>query len=172
MENYMTENGFIKLHRSILKWEWYQDSNTKVVFLHLLLNAQWEDSRFQGYVVPKGSLVTSYDSIASHLNISQKNARTAIEHLKKSGEVAVKRHSHFSIVTIVNWEKYQCFESVDGNQNGNQSAINRQSIGNIKEYKNIRNKELYNSNLELYRKNISGNYDFEALEREVTNEQG
>ena len=58
------EQGFIKLHRSILKWEWYDDANTMRVFLHLLLNANWEDCRYRGHLVPKGSLVIGRKKIA------------------------------------------------------------------------------------------------------------
>lgn len=141
----MTDKGFIKLHRSILDWEWYRDEHTKNVFLHLLLNANWEDSRFQGCEVPKGSLVTSYASIAESLGISVKSVRTAIKHLKSTGEVAVKGHSHFSIVTLINWEKYQGFEEAKGSQKDSQTdsqmAVKGQSSGNIKEIKNIRIKE-------------------------------
>ena len=140
----MTDKGFIKLHRSILDWEWYKDEHTKNVFLHLLLNANWEDSRFQGYDVPRGSLVTSYKSIAQSLNISVKSARVAIEHLKRTGEVAVKGHSHFSIVTLLNWDKYQGYEEQEGNHEGNHegtlTANKGQTKGNIKEIKNIRTK--------------------------------
>ena len=63
----MTDQGFIKLHRSILSWEWYSDEITVRVFLHLLLNANWEDSKFQGYEIPRGSLVTSYARNAAKL---------------------------------------------------------------------------------------------------------
>ena len=167
----MTEQGYIKLHRSILGWEWWSDANTTRVFLWLLLNAQWEDSRFRGYEVPKGSLVTSYNSISQNLDISVKSARVAIEHLKRTGEVAIKRHSHFSIVTIVNWDKFQGMDDENGNHfgnhEGNLTAIKGQSKGNIKEIKNIRNKEEKKSGIEIYRQMKKNNYDFEALERET-----
>ena len=139
------EQGFIKLHRSILNWEWWQDENTRNVFLWLLLNANWEDSRFQGHIISKGSLVTSYPKIAENLNISERNARTAIKHLKMTGEVTVKVTRRFSIVTITNWAKYQCTESssdsLNDSLNGSQVTVKRQSSDSIKEYKNIRNKE-------------------------------
>ena len=159
----MTDQGYIKLHRSILTWEWWQDANTMRVFMYLLLNANWEDSRFQGYSIPKGSLVTSYDSIAANLGLSQRNVRTSISHLKNSKEVSVKRHSHFSIITIANWEKYQGFEGQSDNLSVTQSTINRQSIDNIKEYKNRRNKEYFISD-----KQNARNKDFlEALDKEI-----
>jgi hypothetical protein len=33
--------GYIKLYRSLLKWEWYDDSNVFRVFMHLLLTANY-----------------------------------------------------------------------------------------------------------------------------------
>lgn len=38
----MIEGGFIALHRSLLKWEWYTDENTKALFIHLLLTVNYE----------------------------------------------------------------------------------------------------------------------------------
>jgi hypothetical protein len=168
----MTENGFIKLHRSILKWEWYTDANTFIVFIHLLLNAQWEDSRYRGYEVPRGSLVVGRKKLAKELKISERSVRTSLEHLKSTNEITIKSTNKFSIISITNWEKYQGMDVKIDQPNDQRPTNNRPTTDHIKEIKNIRNKELYNSNLELYRKNISGNYDFEALEREVKNGEG
>lgn len=159
----MTEQGFIKLHRSILSWEWWDNDITLKVFLWLLLNANWEDSRFQGYVIPKGSLVTSYDSISRNLKISPKQARTAIKHLKRTGEVAIKRANKFSIVSIANWEKFQCYDEEGANKRANEEAFKGQSKGNIKEYKEYKNKR--NDNKSLF----ASPYDFEQLQREIKN---
>lgn len=147
----MTEQGFIKLHRSISKWEWYKDEHTKTVFLHLLINANWEDSRFEGYVIPKGSLVVSWKSLSENCGISVQSARTAINHLKSTGEITIKSTNKFSIVSIVNWEKYQGYEE-DANKQTNkqtnkQLTNNQQTTNNIKEIKNIRNEELYKKSI-------------------------
>ena len=169
VENYMTENGYIKLHRSIVSWEWYSDLNTKSVFLHLLLNANWDDSRFRGYEVPKGSLVTSYNSLSKALGISKQSVRTSINHLISTHEITLTSHSHFSIISIVNWEKYQGSDEETNthiNTHSNTELTRNQHATNtIKEYKNIRNKELYISNEQNCR-----NPEFlKLLEREVKN---
>lgn len=36
-------DGHIKLFRKFLDWGWYQDINTKVLFIHMLLKANWKD---------------------------------------------------------------------------------------------------------------------------------
>ena len=67
----MLETGYIKLHRSILSWEWYGDTVTTCVFLHLLLTANIKDDRWQGIDVPRGSRVCSYTKLAEELKKSK-----------------------------------------------------------------------------------------------------
>ena len=142
------EQGFIKLHRSILKWEWYDDANTMRVFLHLLLNANWEDCRYRGHLVPKGSLVIGRKKIAKELKISEQSVRTSLEHLKSTNEITIKPTNKFSIITIVNWEKYQCYDEKSTNKLTNKSTNNQpttnQQLTTYKEIKNIRSKEMKN----------------------------
>lgn len=141
----MKNNGFIKLHRSILEWEWYDDPNTMRVFIHLLLNAQWEDSRYHGYEVPKGSLVIGRKKLAEELGITERAVRTALNHLKSTNEVTIKVTNQFSVVTIVNWAKFQGRDDENDQQNDQRSdqrvTNERPTTDHIKEYKNIRNKE-------------------------------
>ena len=53
--------GWIKLHRKFKEWEWYQDENTKSVFIHLLLDANHKDKKWRGNtLVHENSLVQFY----------------------------------------------------------------------------------------------------------------
>ena len=71
----MAEQGWIKLHRKILEWEWFTDPNTLMVFVYLLCHAQWHDSRFMGHEVKAGQLVTGRKKIAEDLKISEQSVR-------------------------------------------------------------------------------------------------
>lgn len=51
--------GFISLHRSILSWEWYGDINTRCLFIHLLLTAQYQDKRVKGKTIKRGQRLCS-----------------------------------------------------------------------------------------------------------------
>ena len=42
--------NFVKLDRKILEWPWYSDVNTKTLFIHCLLKANWQEKRWKGYV--------------------------------------------------------------------------------------------------------------------------
>lgn len=99
--------GYIKLFRTMQEWEWYSDPITKAVFLDLLLNANYKDSRFKGVEVKRGQVVFGRKECAERLGISERNVRTAINHLKSTSEVTIKVTNRFSVVTIENYEKYQ-----------------------------------------------------------------
>ena len=131
--------GYIKISRKIMLWGWYKDANTCRLFLHMILKANYKDGEYQGVTIPRGAFISSYSELAQEIGLSVKNIRTALEHLKKTGEVAVSRHSKFSVFTVKNYSVYQA--------SGSQVAENRQSDGKqlatIKESKNKKIKEIY-----------------------------
>ncbi len=119
----MLDRGFIVLHRSIADWRWYKDANTFRVFVHLLLAANYEAHDFENITVQRGQLVTSYQSIADALNLSVRNVRTAITHLKTTGELTSKQYPKFSLITILNYDLYQAIDK----QADSQPTSNRQA---------------------------------------------
>ena len=150
------DEGYIKLFRSMTNWEWYQDTNTKAVFLHLLLNANLEETRFMNHVIPKGGLVIGRKRLATDLGISERSVRTALKHLKMTNEVTIETTNRFSIVTIVNWEKYQANPKRVTSKTASQVTNNRptsdQQVTTEKEYKN---KELKNIKEEIHKEENS-----------------
>lgn len=127
----MPENkGWIKIHRQLLDWEWYSDTNMVRLFLHLLLKANSSDRRWQGREVPRGSLVTSRATLEAETGLSQKIIRTCLARLIATGEIEVEATHRFSLVTICNFDNYQESEQgerptggqVNGQQTANQTA--------------------------------------------------
>lgn len=139
------KSTWVKLDRNILEWEWYQNANTMRLFIHLILKANIKDCRFEGIVVRRGQLVTSYPKLSQELSLSVQAARTAINHLKSTGEITVKRYPNFSLVTLMNYERYQDVSTVKST--GKQQSSNRLSTVNQQQSKNIRNKECKEVNI-------------------------
>lgn len=98
---------FVKLYRSLLDWEWYHDLNVRVLFIHLLLEVNYLPGRFEGHEIAAGSIPTSADKLAAKSGLTRQSVRTALEKLKSTGEITIQATSRFSVVTLVNWEKYQ-----------------------------------------------------------------
>lgn len=120
------DDGFIKIYRKFLDWEWYDDVNTKVVFLHILLKANWKETRYHGEIIKEGELKTTVTEIANEVHLSVQNVKTALNHLKLTNELTIKAGSKFSIISIKNWGKYQ----LTNKQTNNQLTINQQSTNN------------------------------------------
>lgn len=132
-------NGFILLHRKFVKWEWYSNVNDRLVFIHCLLSANWEDGWFEGVKIPRGSFATSYKNLAKEVGISVHQLRTSLNHLKLTHNVAHETNKQFSIITINNYDKYQ----LSGTPNDKRVANEWQTSGNniIKNNKEEVNKE-------------------------------
>lgn len=103
----MLESGYIKLYRSLLNWEWYDDINTKTVFLHLLLTVSIAESQWHGITVPRGSRVSSYAILAKETKLTERQVRTAISHLETTGELTRYKHPKFTVFAVNNYDKYQ-----------------------------------------------------------------
>ena len=96
----MIEGGFIALHRSLLKWEWYTDENTKALFIHLLLTVNYEPKQWHGRTIQRGQRVASYSKLASETGLTIKKIRTALKHLQATGEVAHEPNSKYGLFTV------------------------------------------------------------------------
>ena len=118
----MFQSGYIKMFRSVLSWEWYQDANTARLFFHLLLTVGINNEKWKGIKVPRGSRVASISILSKELNMSQKQVRTSLEKLILTNEVASTKYPKCSVFTIVSWNEYQSEGQAGGKQNGNQTG--------------------------------------------------
>lgn len=133
------KSTFVKVDRNIMTWRWYQDANTFRVFLHLILMANIEDHDFEKITIHRGELATSIPSLSRQLKISIKSVRTALDHLKTTGEVACRIYPHYQVISIPEYDRYQAVTA--GRSAGNGQASGRQSAGNGHQSKKVRNKE-------------------------------
>ena len=147
----MLDIGFIKLHRQILDWEWYKDNNTKILFLHLILKANFKTKKWQGIEVKRGSFITSLQNLSFETGLTQKQVRTSLNKLKKTGEVASKTSNKYSLITITYYEKYQEKTTIRANEEASDEANEGQTKGKqratTKECKEVKEcKEIYFEN--------------------------
>lgn len=119
--------GFITLHRQILDWEWYKNTNTKVLFLHLLLNANFREASFEGHKISRGQLVTSLSSLSSETGLSVRQVRVSLDHLIMTGEVTSKSYPRYRIITIVRYNDYQDDDKLNDSQMTSDTSTKRQA---------------------------------------------
>lgn len=141
----MNDNGWIKLHRSILSWEWWDDFNVRALFIYCLLKANPTEKQWHGTTIPRGSFVTSLPELAKGTGLSVQQIRTAISKLKSTGEITDQSTREYRIVTICNYSTYQVVVNSEQqtNQQTEQQTNNRQITDN--QQTNNSNEEIENN---------------------------
>lgn len=137
-----SDNEFIKIYRKMLSWEWYTDVNTKTLFLHCLLKANWKDGSWHGYTYKRGQFITSLTTLARETGLTVKQVRTALKHLERTGEVASWHDSKIRIITVISYDSFQGMGRPMGNQGaGKGQAKGKQGATDIRSIRSIRTKE-------------------------------
>ena len=147
--------GWVKLYRSLLDWEWYDDINTKVLFIHLLLKANHKERAYKGMLIKRGELVTGRIVLSAELGLTEQQIRTSLTKLKSTNEITIKTTNKNSVVSIVNYDLYQDIENDQPTEQptGNQRITNKQPTDNqqVTTNKNVKN----NKNVKKGRKEES-----------------
>lgn len=141
-----SDNEYIKLFRKMINWEWYTDVNTKVLFLHCLLKANWKPGDWKGIHYERGQFITSLNTLAAECGLSVKMVRTALEHLISTGEIVSQRQDKGTtkcrIITVINYDDYQDTgktKASEGQDKGKTGARQGQQYKNIKNNKELKN---------------------------------
>jgi len=123
-------NGWIKIHRQILEWEWYDEPNTLRLFLHLLLKANHKTRSYRGVEIKEGQVMTGYDKLAKELSLSTQKIRTAINKLKLTNEITSVSTSQGTIIQIVKYKEYQVVTSklTDEQQTDNKRITTNKNV--------------------------------------------
>lgn len=132
-------SGWIKLHRQIVNWEWYSDSKTFRLFLHLLLTANHKDNNYRGKLIKKGCLVTGRELLSAQTGMSVREIRTCLERLKSTNEIAIKTNSKGTEIQVINYEKYQSTTNETTNErptNDQQTTTNKNDKNDKEEKEN------------------------------------
>jgi len=133
--------GWIKLHRQLLEWEWYDDINTKCLFIHCLLRANHSDIEWRGHKIKRGQFLTSVDTLTRETGLSISQVRTSMKKLISTNELASKSQARSTVITVVQYDSHQ------GNDKQDDKLMTMKSQADDNEIatdKNERTKELKN----------------------------
>jgi len=154
-------DGWIKLHRKFLKWEWFNDNNMVMIFIYLLLKANFESNKWKGIDVKRGQLITSLNSLSQQTGISLQSIRTVLKRLKSTNEITIKSTNKYSIITICNYDSYQFTEYDTNNQTNSQLTNDQQTTNSQLTTDNKENKEKEHKKEDLKPNLQSGKFTFE-----------
>ena len=120
-----TLGGYIKIHRQLLGWEWFDHPEMVQLWIYLLLKANYQPSDWHGIIIPRGSLITTLATISNDTGISIQTLRTCMTRLKSTNEITSKSTNKYTIITICKYEDYNLAEITINKQNNKQ--LNNQS---------------------------------------------
>ena len=128
-------SGWIKLHRQITDWEWYDDHNTFRLFMHLLLKANHKERSYRGVKIEVGCIMTGRELLSKETGLSVQQIRTCLERLKSTNEITIKSNKQGTIIQVVKYKDYQVTtnESTTNQPTSNQQVTTNK---NVKKEKN------------------------------------
>ena len=117
-------NGWIKLHRNLLNWQWYQNAEMLHLLIHLLLKANHADGKWQDIEIKRGQLFVGRETLSKETGISESKIRTNLRRLEKSGFITRESSNKGTLITICNYDYYQ------GSKDDNIRQIHQQIANN------------------------------------------
>ena len=130
--------GWIKIHRSILEWEWWDDIKVFRLFMYCLIKANHEKTKWHGENIERGSFVTSLTSLSLATKLTEQEIKTALDKLISTGEILNKSTNKYRVITICNYDTYQYLGEQEQQTNNKQSTDFQQTINSKQECKNER----------------------------------
>lgn len=153
--------GWIKLHRKLRDWQWYDDHNATRLLIHLLISVNYEDKKWKGILIKAGSIVTSWEHLSKDCGLSTQQTRTSMSKLESSGEVTRKATNKFQLITLIKWEELQSYNSQVTEEITIHQQTNNKQVTTTKETKQI--KENKKQEKDLPETKVSEKIDFEKL---------
>ena len=147
--------GYIKLYRKIIESPIFQNERLLKAFIWCLAKATHKEREeivgIKCVRLQKGQFVFGRKKAAEELGFPESTTWRYMKALESFGILDIESNSKFSIVTVVNWEKYQCLDVEYGHQNEQEVNKKRtrseQQVDTNKNDKNVKNdkEDIYTS---------------------------
>ena len=116
MENLIVNNGFVKLSRSILEWEWYDHPDVFRIYIHLLIKANYAPAKWRGIEIFEGEHITSINKLSKELLMSEFKVRESLLKLKNTCYIEVSSTNKFTRLKLVKSAFYNNSSDVNHKQ--------------------------------------------------------
>lgn len=166
----MDDNGWIKIDRSILESDVFDNPNLLKFWIWCLCKAAYKSfDRKVGnrtIKIKPGQFITGRKKISEELNISESTASRYIKLFVSDGRISTRATNKYTVITIEKWGQYQVDSvSVDNKRysNGHSKEDNkRHTVRRI----NKKDKKEKNNTSDLPEKEMTEEEEFEMRARE------
>lgn len=134
----MDVKGYITLSRKILDWRWFKKPKTAFLFVYLLLSSNFENRDFEDIIISRGQYVCTQERLSAETGLSLKEVRTALDNLKKTGDITIDTSRGYSLITVLEYERFASAATKGQNIGDGKAAKGRKynNIKNINKQKN------------------------------------
>ncbi len=131
-------SGYIKLFRSIVDWEFWDDHNTTRLLVYLLVSVNHEPKVWRGVEIKAGELITSYEKLATATGLTVSQVRRSLSCLEHDKQITRKTTNKHQAVTLVKWEELQIETKQNRRQKSPKTATTKEvyistNVDNIQE---------------------------------------
>jgi len=141
-----TNTGWVRLYRSTLGWEWFDDPLMLQLWIVCLLKANHTQTRWRGVEIERGAFVASVDSLCAETGQTTRQIRTRLARLQASGEISVRATNCKSIITVCKFNIYQPIKFESDKQATNKTTNSKHTLTSCKpnncEYEKFENDKL------------------------------
>ncbi len=99
--------SYIKLDHELRHWQYYTDRNMLLVWIDLLLRARYTDGYYNGILIKRGQCLVGRSATGRELVMTESEYRGCLKRLKLSQQITTEKTNKGTLVTIINWDKYQ-----------------------------------------------------------------
>ena len=121
----MTKPGWLKLYNQTLESDFWGDPESfslRDAFIHVLLAANWRQgvSRRKGHkvIINRGQWLTSIRKLMETFHWSKNRVYRWLKAMKDYGMLESENLSFGTLLTVVNYDKYQVTQHSDGHSDG------------------------------------------------------
>ena len=137
-------SGWIKIHRRMWDKAYSNRPDYMTLWLYLLMHANHKPKEFMWnnkiIQIGKGMLVTGRHELSKRTGVKPIQCYKILNFFEKEGQIEQQKSTKYTIVKILNWNKYQVMEQQRNNR-GTTEEQQRNTNKNVKNVKNEKNRE-------------------------------
>lgn len=127
----MSNIGYITMPREIFDWRWFKKPKTAFLFVYLLLSSNFENRDFEDIIIKRGQYACTQERLSAETGLSLKEVRTALDNLKKTGDITIDTSRGYSLITVIEYERFAS-AATEGQMHGSAKANEGRKYNNIK----------------------------------------
>ncbi len=139
------DDGWIKIHKSIWRNPWMYRPNVLTVWVYILCHVEWRptDVVFEGrrITIQPGQGLFKVREMARELRVPRSSLFRVIDVLKNEKQIETQTSPRNTLITVVNWKKYQVAGTANGTQTGHKRDTSGTQTGLLPIKRRIEEKE-------------------------------